>query len=120
MPDARNAGALRDRLEFQSRPAVDDGWGGDAGQGDFTTQFTRWAALRPRVGGEAVTAARLDGRQPYVVTVRNDAAMRGVATSWRAVDKNNPDRVFNIISPPADPDGTRQWLEFLVEDGRPS
>lgn len=121
MPDARTAGALRERLHFQSRPSVDDGWGNsNVGQGEFTTQFTRWAALQPRVGGEAVTAARLDGRQPYLVTVRHGSDMRNVTTAWRLVDKNNTDRVFNIISPPADPDGRREWLEFLAEEGRPS
>ena len=121
MPDARSAAGLRERMHFQFRPSQDDGWGNDQpGQGAFTTQFTRWAALRPRVGGEAVTAARLDGRQPYVVTVRHDTEMQSVTTAWRLVDKNNPDRILNIVSPPADPDGNRQWLEFLAEEGRPS
>jgi head-tail adaptor len=121
MPSARDVGALNDRMHFQNRSAIDDGWGNSsAGQGEFETQFTRYAALRPRIGGEAVTAARLDGRQPYVVTVHYDRQVLGVTTSWRLVDKNNANRVLNIISPPADPDGTRQWLEFLAEDGKPS
>lgn len=121
MPDARAIGGLREMLHFQSRPAQDDGWGNDtAGQGDFATQFTRFAALRPRTGGEAVTAARLDGRQPYVVTVHYDPAILGVTTAWRLVDIGTPNRVFNVVSPPADPDGQRRWLEFLAEEGRPS
>lgn len=121
MADGRNIGGMNDRLHFQSRSAVDDGWGNNsAGHGAFATQFTRFAALRPRVGGEAVTAARLDGRQPYVVRVRRDAQTLSATTAWRLVDENNAARVFNIISPPADPDGKREWLEFLAEEGRPS
>lgn len=113
---------LRERLHFQASGHASDGWRDDVpGAGDFETKFTVWASLRPRVGGEAVTAARLDGRQPYVVLVRNQPMMEDVTVAWRLVDENNPDRVLNVISPPADPDGTRQWLEFLAEDsGRPS
>lgn len=117
----RRTGALHERLHFQSRPVVDDGWGDDTpGAGDFETIFTRAAGMRPRVGGEAVTAARLEGRQPFVVTVRHSRQMAEVTTAWRLVDARNENRVFNIMSPPADPDGKNQWLEFLAEEGRPS
>src|SRR5690554_4862344 len=117
----RRRGALRDRLHFQARGSIDDGWGNSVpGAGAFATEFTMDAAMRPRIGGEEVTAARLDGRQPYVVTVRNTTETRGITTAWRAVDARDSNRIFNIVSPPADPDGRNQWIEFLVEQGSPS
>jgi head-tail adaptor len=119
--DNRRAGALRDRLHFQRRATADDGFGNQVpGGGAFATQFTLRAALVPRTGSEAVTAARLEGRQPYVVTVRHSPVLEDVTVAWRLVDANNANRVFNIASPPADPDGRRAWVEFLaVESGEP-
>ena len=117
----RRYGALRERLHFQRRADGNDGMGGTIpGAGAFATAFTVSAGLRPRTGGEAVTAARLDGRQPFVVTVRWSQQMLNVTTAWQLADARNDNRVLNIISPPADPDGRRQWLEFLAEEGRPS
>jgi head-tail adaptor len=114
----RRTGALRERVHCQKRAPGDDGWGNPLpGQGEFATQFSVSAGMRPRTGGEQVTAARLDGQQPYVVTVRNSAKTRGITTGWQLVDARNANRVFAITSPPADPDGKNQWLEFLAVDG---
>lgn len=120
MANNRNAGALRDWLEFQSRGMVDDGFGNQVPGGPFETQFTVWAGMRPLRGSEAVMAARLDGRQPYVVTVRNTTQTRGVTVAWQLVDARNANRVFAITSPPADPDGKNAWLEFIVTEGAAS
>ena len=122
MADAeRRHGALRERLHFQKRGEVDDGWGNPIpGSGDFETQFTVFASMRPRTGGEEVTAARLSGRQPYVVRVRGSAVLRGVTTAWRLVDARNSNRIFAITSPLADPDGKNQWLEFIATEGEAS
>lgn len=119
--DFRRAGALRERLHFQRRGDGNDGMGGVIpGAGPFATVYTVWAALRPRTGSEAVTAARLAGRQPYIVTIRWARHMLDVTTAWQIVDARNPNRVLNIRSPLADPDGKNQWLEFLAEEGPPS
>lgn len=119
----RRAGALRQRLHFQRRQDADDGWGQVIpGAGEFATEFTLSAALRPRTGGETVTAARLSGRQPFIVTIRWAKQVLDVTTAWQLVDARNANRVLNIVSPLADPDGSNHWLEFLVEEspGRPS
>jgi head-tail adaptor len=116
----RNAGRLRDLLNFQRRSLGDDGFGNTVPSGDFETQFQAYAGLEPRTGGEEVTAARLAGRQPFVCLVRHSSEMLDVTVGWQAVDARNQNRVFNIASPPADPDGKRQWLEFLVVQGRGS
>ncbi|SFV33183.1 Phage head-tail joining protein [Devosia crocina] len=119
MPDNRRAGALRERVHCQFAPPLDDGWGNPLpGVGDFATQFTISAAMTPRTGGEGVDAARLGGSQPFVVTVRNTSQTRQITTAWRLLDARNDKRVFAITSPPADPDGKNQWLEFLAVEGR--
>ncbi|MET3925939.1 head-tail adaptor protein [Devosia sp. 2618] len=117
----RRAGALRERLHCQQRSAGDDGWGNPLpGHGDFETVFPVSAGMRPRTGGEEVTAARLSGQQPYIVTVRNTSQTRQITTGWQLVDARNADRVFAITSPPADPDGKNQWLEFIAVEGKVS
>ena len=113
----RRAGALRDRLHFQSRGTVDDGIGASVPGGLFVTQFTAAGNLTPRTGGEEITAARLSGRQPYVLTVRNSVAMRSISAAWQIVDARNANRLFAVVSPPADPDGKNAWLEMLVVEG---
>lgn len=118
MPDSnRRHGALRYRLQFQNRPTVDDGYGNQVPGGDFETAKTIAAGMAPRIGGEGVTAARLDGRQPFVITVRWAAWLLDVTPAWRLVDARNSNRVLNVLSPLADPDGKRQWLEFLAQEG---
>jgi hypothetical protein len=102
----RSAGVLCDRLHFQARGLGDDGWGNHIpGGGAFETQFTASAGLRPRTGGEGVDAARLTGRQPYVVLVRRTPQTEPITVSWQLVDARNPARVLAVASPPADPDG---------------
>lgn len=111
------AGDLRERVHFQSRAAVDDGYGNS--RGEWVTRFTEPAAMKPLRGGEEVMAARLQGVQPYVVTVRQSSRTRQVASDWRLVDARDPSRVFAVASPPSDPDGRRQWLDILVRLGAP-
>ncbi|KKB81020.1 phage head-tail adapter protein [Devosia soli] len=118
MPDNRRAGALRERVHCQMAEPQDDGWGTPLpGAGAFVTKFTISAGLKPRTGGEGVDAARLGGTQPFVVTVRNTSQTRQITTAWRLVDARNENRIFAITSPPADPDGKNQWLEFLAVEG---
>ena len=115
MPDKLGAGDLaRERMTFQSRGVGDDGFGNamiDAGP--FEDRFTVSAHLRPLRGSETVIAARLQGRQPYIITVRQSSDTRQANEAWRIVDTRNHDRVFAIKAPPTDPDGKRAWLEIL-------
>ena len=115
----RRAGALRERVHCQFAAPLDDGWGNPLpGAGEFATQFTVSAGMKPRTGGEGVDAARLGGTQPFVVTMRNSSQTRQITTAWRLVDARNANRVFAVTSPPADPDGRNQWLEFLAVEGQ--
>ncbi|WP_196258571.1 head-tail adaptor protein [Pelagibacterium limicola] len=114
----RRAGATRARVTFQKRGDADDGWGKvQPGAGDWEDQFTVWVGLAPMRGTETVMAARLQGQQPYVLTVRQSSQTRQITAAWRAVDARDPKRVFAITAPPADPDGRRAWLEMIVNHG---
>lgn len=108
------AGDLNSRVTFQRRVTADDGYGNEVGE--WQTQFTVWAGFKPLRGTETVMAARLSGRQPYIVTIRQSSQTRQITTDWRAVDARNSSRVFNIRAI-TDPDGTRAWLEVLTEQG---
>lgn len=116
----RRAGALRERVHCQRPIGGGDGWGGEPlpGAGGFENAFPRplAAGMKPRTGGEGVDAARLGGTQPFVVTVRNTSQTRQITTAWRLVDVRGDGRVLEVTSPPSDPDGRNQWLEFLVVD----
>ena len=114
------AGKLTHRLHLQARTEQDDGYGGTIpGTGEWVTQDTVHAEMRPMRGGETVQAARLTGRQPYVVRVRRSAKTLAIRHDWRVVDAR-AGTVFDVRSPTHDPDGKRAYLEFLVEEGVPS
>lgn len=108
------AGKLRHRLRFEARGGQDPDEHGIA-ESDWAEQFTVAAAVQPTFGGEAVTAARLEGRQPMIITVRASPDTRQITTDWRATDIHSGD-VLNIRSV-ADPDDRRQWIEMLAEKG---
>ena len=113
----RGAHMLRERVLCQSKePATDEFGVPVPGGGQFKTRFSVRAGLKPRNGGEVVLAGRLEGVQPYILTVRQDQYTRQITTSWRLVDANDPKRIFAIRSL-ADPDNKRQWLELLVSTG---
>lgn len=118
--DNRRHGALRDMFDFQSRGTTSDGWGNSVPGASFETRFRAFVNLRAKTGGEDVTALRMKGVQPYVVTARWSEEMLDVSVSWQLVDARAPgrNRVLNVVSMPVDPDGKRQWLEFLVTEGK--
>jgi head-tail adaptor len=109
------AGKMRERLEFQKREMVDDGFGNEVA-GDFVTVFTDAAELIPLKGGEPVIAARLSGVQPFIVRVRSSTATRDVTTAWRAIDARNAPRIFNITSV-ANYDQKNAYLDMMATQG---
>ena len=108
------AGEMRRRLRFEMRTGpVDDGYGNTVA-GAWTPQFTVSAAVKYMLGSESVLAARLEGRQPAVVTVRMSTNTKRITHEWRAVDVRSG-AVFALKEPPRDPgDG---FLEMLTESG---
>lgn len=106
------AGDLLENVGFASQGAASDGGGGTTTA--YVEQFTRRAAFIHLRGGEAVLAARLEGRHTQVIRVRRDTETRSVTADWRIEDKRTGD-AFNVrdITPSAD----RLWIDFLCEKG---
>ena len=111
------AGTLRYRLKFAERDTVDDEYGNPST--GWTDRFTVSGSITAKVGGEAVDAARLAGRQPVIISVRRSPDTRQVTTDWKATEVENGTE-FNIRTS-IDPNiGTSQhglWLEMIAETG---
>lgn len=113
----RDPGQLRAKVHCQKQGEATDAFGNPVpGGGAWATQFSVRAGFKPRNGGESVIAGRLQGVQPYIVTVWQNSLTRQITPGWRLVDANDDKRVFAVRSL-ADPDGNRMWLELLVEQG---
>lgn len=110
---ANGAGALRDLVAFEKRTEQDDLHGNT--RGEFENQFSAAACIQARFGGESVTAARLEGRQPATITVRFSSNTRQVTTEWRLRDERTG-TVYNIRSID-DRDKRHQWIDILCESG---
>lgn len=119
------SGALRSYIHFQKRDVVDDGFGNQVPGGEFETQFSVYANFRPLLRGSAtgvedVFADRIQGNQPFIITVRNSIQLESVTTAWRIADARSPiidgdfSRIYNIKSPPSDVTNKYLWLEFIA------
>jgi SPP1 family predicted phage head-tail adaptor len=104
---------LKHRLKFESRRTADDGAGNR--EGDWVTRFACRAKIQPKGGGEEVTAARLSGIQPVIITVRQNVNTRQVTTAWRAVDLM--DGTHYNIRTSADFQQRRAYLDMMAETG---
>jgi head-tail adaptor len=116
MPGA-GAGDLRQTLVFAMPDSVTDDYGNvSTGWAD---QFTVFANITPRLGGETVEAARLAGRQPVIIRVRQSDDTRRIRTDWKATDQASG-TVYNIRTA-ADPNlGDTEhgkWVDMLAESG---
>jgi head-tail adaptor len=108
------SGALYERVAFDAPVAQTNGYGGvlQGWQEAFETR-AKYQFLR---GGETVQAARLQGRQPVVVTIRNNSTAAMITPAWRMRDTRTGD-VYNVRSIVRSDD--RQWLELTAERGIP-
>lgn len=109
------AGDLRHRIAFDRRAATDDGYGNPV-SGPWQEQFVLWARVLPLKGSEAVLAARLEGRQPVVITVRVSSQSRQIGADWRARDVNSG-AVYAVTAPPANMDERNQFFDILATTG---
>jgi head-tail adaptor len=105
------AGELRHRVAFDRRQDVNPDAPDDLGN----TQSEFVAKVQARLGGEAVTAARLTGQQPVSIIVRQSAQTKLIADDWRARDVRTG-AVYAIRSI-IDPDDTRAFFELLCQVG---
>jgi len=109
-----SAGRMNRRLRFEQREIRDDLMGNR--QADFVERFVRWAEVRPSLGIEAVTAARLAGEQPVDITVYRDCETIDIAPDWRAVDQYDG-TIYALSSPPVDLDQKGGRLTFKAVSG---
>jgi SPP1 family predicted phage head-tail adaptor len=108
-----SSGELRERVEFQARGQADDGYGNT--EAEFTVRFEVAAAIEPRLGGEQVMAARLEGRQPMTIRIRYSRQSAEITTDWRARDVR-ADVLYNIRAI-SNPDQKKRYLDLLCEAG---
>lgn len=113
MVDKRGQGALRERVAWDVRGLVDDGYGNTV-SGDWSEQFQTRAGFTFLRGTEAVIAARLEGRQPVIVRVRASSQTRQITTDWRMRDARSGEAyaVRSIIET-----DDRAYRDITVERG---
>lgn len=115
MPPAnkRSAGEMIDRYGFESRAAVDDGYGNIVA-GAWEERFEQRAETIFLKGTEQVLASSLEGHQPVMLRVRTSTASRAITPEWRAHDKRRG-IYFAIRAIAVTPD--RDFIEITAEQG---
>jgi SPP1 family predicted phage head-tail adaptor len=109
-----SAGQLRERIAFEYRDTIDDGYGNQV-SGPWREGCQVAARIKPLRGSESVQAARLAGRQPVTITVRVCHDTLSVTTDWRARDVRT-ERLYNIRSI-VNSDEMRRYLDMECEAG---
>jgi len=109
------AGSLDQRVAFDPPVSAPDGHGGTEVGWDESRRVEASANFKYLRGGETVQAARLQGRQPIVVTIYSSSASRAISPAWRMRNLRD-DTIYNIRSGPV-PSDDRRVLEFTVEAG---
>lgn len=109
------AGQLTFRVALDMPVSFSNGQGGK--KLGWSEQYQCAAHVRFLRGTETVIAARLAGRQPVVITVRNCAAARACTVDWRIRDARSG-AVYNVRAAPV-PSQDRAWLEIMAESGVP-
>lgn len=112
------AGLLRESVTFQRQAAgAGDGMGNQlTAFADLTDALNVPAAFTVLKYGETVIAEGIQGRTICRVTVRYTTVLAGLKVNDRMVD-DRAGTVYNVKSPPVNPDRKRQMLELLVETG---
>lgn len=106
------SGELFYSVTFEEKTGSSDGYGGTTSS--WSEQFTCRAAFVYLRGGEAIQAARLEGKEPRIIRTRKTTNSDLVNTDWRVKDARSGE-YFNIrnIQPSLD----RQYVDFLCEKG---
>lgn len=106
------AGQLKELFAFDRRNDVADGYGNT--QAEWVEQYRSPARRQMLRGGEGVIAARLQGSQPAVITIRSCVAARAITTDWRARDVRTGE-TYNVRTVSSSED--RSYIDLLVEKG---
>lgn len=110
------SGQLRERVAFYKRTVASDGHGNEESTFPDDPEFPAIAAkITPRLGGEAVLAGRLTGKEYVNITVRYSRDTKAVTEDWIVKD-DRTGTVYNIRSI-VNPDLKKTALEMLCEKG---
>lgn len=105
------AGALRQRVTFQTETEMPDGGGGyERGWSDV---ITVWGSLQPERGRERLQADRLQASLGGVLRVRSSTETRAITEAHRVLIDGVPYQIRSI----ANPDQKNRYLEMTVERG---
>ena len=111
------AGDLHQTVQWAEPFGAMDRYGNE--QTGWANRFVVRAQIAPKLGGEDVMAARLQGRQPVVIRVRNTVDTRKITTNWRVTDTDSG-IAYNVRSgcdPYMGQAERGRWLEFVAESG---
>lgn len=113
------AADLRDRVGFYQRAMISDGYGNSVGDFPDDPEFTCAANIKPRLGGESVLAARLQGTHLANITVRSSYQTRQVKTDWMLKNERTGEiyNIRSIIDPEQATSKRGMFLELLCEEG---
>lgn len=106
------AGMLDRRVAFDAPSSAANGQGGTIS--GWAEQMQVSANFRFLRGGEVVQSARLEGRQPVVVTIRSSAAAKLITPEWRMRDLRTG-TIYAIRTCP--PPGLEGIIELTCESG---
>lgn len=106
------AGALRELYAFDQRIQQDDGYGNTVG--DWQEVFRAAVGRVALKGGEAVQAARLEGRQPHLITIRNSVNAALVTPDWRCRDIRSG-KSYAIVTHDVRP--RKDYVDMIVSEG---
>lgn len=111
MPEKFGAGKLVERVAFDRRCAVDDGFGNET-SGDWVEQFQIQAAFIFMRGSETIVNGRLQNRAAMIVRVRACALTKDVDVEWqmRDVRRGTTYNIRDITN-----DNSRAVLDLLCE-----
>ena len=84
-----------------------------------TPTFIAWGGIRQRLGGEAVLAARLSGKNFVDIVVRQDSQTNAVDVDWMCKNEVTGEiyNIRSIIDPDSNTPDHHSYWEMLCEKG---
>jgi len=111
MPAKFSAGQMIERVAFDKREEIDDGFG-NVVSGDWQEQFQKRAKFIYLRGSETVMAGRLDSRESIICQIWLSDDARQIGTDWQMRDVRR-DAAYNIRT--LEEDKSRLVLDLLCE-----
>jgi len=104
------AGQLDQRISIEQRISVVNDLGEE--EPTWSTLATVWARAEPLRGREYFAAAQLQGEVDVRFTIRHRTDVdRTMRVQWRG-------QAYDIVSPPIEPQGGREYLELMCVQGK--